>query len=173
MRDAFGGAFLIKIFLVFILIYICFTSLAINYAKAFKVKNKLIEYLESSEIVDLNVLIAAEEDALETFIDQEIVGNMNYNISDIGKTICDTEKLTDDAGKVIAWCHNSGIFIEQETIKSDEKNTEGVYYTVTTYIGWMAPFLNLLTQLNGNNDTEEPIWGLWEISGQTRLIVNK
>ena len=38
MRDAFGGAFMIKLFLVFILIYVCFIALALNYAKAFKVK---------------------------------------------------------------------------------------------------------------------------------------
>ena len=38
MRDAFGGTFMIQIFLVFILIYISFTALALNYAKAFKAK---------------------------------------------------------------------------------------------------------------------------------------
>ena len=41
MRDAFGGAFMIKIFLIFIIVYVCFTALARNYAKAFKVKNKI------------------------------------------------------------------------------------------------------------------------------------
>ena len=38
MRDAFGGTFMIQVFLVFILIYISFTALALNYAKAFKAK---------------------------------------------------------------------------------------------------------------------------------------
>ena len=47
MRDAFGGAFMIKVFLVFIFIYIVFTSLALNYAKAFKVKNTIVNYLEN------------------------------------------------------------------------------------------------------------------------------
>ena len=50
MRDAFGGTFMIQVFLVFILIYISFTALALNYAKAFKVKNKVIDYLENTEI---------------------------------------------------------------------------------------------------------------------------
>ena len=49
MRDAFGGAFMIKLFLVFIIIYVSFTALALNYAKAFKVKNKIIEYIETNE----------------------------------------------------------------------------------------------------------------------------
>ena len=38
MRDAFGGAFMIKIFIIFIFVYICLTAMALNYAKAFKVK---------------------------------------------------------------------------------------------------------------------------------------
>ena len=50
MRDAFGGAFMIKIFLIFIIVYVCFTALALNYAKAFKVKNAIIDYLEDKEI---------------------------------------------------------------------------------------------------------------------------
>ena len=42
MRDAFGGAFMIKLFLVFLAIYIGFTAVAVNYAKAFKVKKFLL-----------------------------------------------------------------------------------------------------------------------------------
>ena len=47
MRDAFGGAFMIKIFIVFIFVYICLTAMALNYAKAFKVKNEIITYYKS------------------------------------------------------------------------------------------------------------------------------
>ena len=36
MRDAFGGEFMLRIFLIFILIYILFTAVVLNYAKAFK-----------------------------------------------------------------------------------------------------------------------------------------
>ena len=57
MRDAFGGAFMIKIFLVFIIIYVGFTALSLNYAKAFKVKNKIIDYLEVNEITGLEGLV--------------------------------------------------------------------------------------------------------------------
>ena len=53
MRDAFGGAFMIKIFIVFIFVYICLTAMALNYAKAFKVKNEIITYLEENEITDV------------------------------------------------------------------------------------------------------------------------
>ena len=42
MRDAFGGAFLIKVMLIFLGIYVAFMAVALNYAKAFKVKKNSI-----------------------------------------------------------------------------------------------------------------------------------
>ena len=171
MRDAFGGAFLIKVFLVFILIYIGFTAMALNYAKAFKVKDKIIEYLESSEIVDLENLDANQMQVMQDFIEYEILGNMNYNQS--GVDICHQKGIDEwnhDTNKRIAYCHDSGIVIEQV---GKAENTEGVYYTVSTYIGWSIPFLNNILALNGNNQEREVPIGVWKISGQTRLIVNE
>ena len=56
MRDAFGGTFMIQIFIVFILIYICFTAMSLNYAKAFRVKNAVIDFVETNEISSLKTL---------------------------------------------------------------------------------------------------------------------
>lgn len=167
MRDAFGGAFMIKLFLVFIAIYIGFTAVALNYAKAFKVKNKIIEYLESSEISNLNNMDASEMLAMQDFIDREILGNMNYNVNHLN--ICQNVDTKDDAGNIIAVCHDSGIVIEEV---EKAKNTEGVYYRVSTYVGWSIPFLNNLLALNGNNAKRAVPIGVWQISGETRLIIN-
>ena len=49
MRDAFGGAFLIKVMLIFLGIYVAFMAVALNYAKAFKVKNYIINVIEQYE----------------------------------------------------------------------------------------------------------------------------
>lgn len=168
MRDAFGGAFMIQVFLVFIFIYIGFTAISLNYAKAFKVKNKVIDYLESNEIIDLDSITASQMTEMYQYFEEEILGNMNYNMSDhnICGNIGDTK---DDAGRTIAICHDSGIKIRQS---GTAENTEGVYYTVTTYVGWSIPFLNKLLALNGNNEERDVVAGTWEIEGQTRLIVN-
>lgn len=185
MRDAFGGAFMIKVFLVFIAVYIGFTAIALNYAKAFKVKNKVIEYLESSEIIDLN-LTAAQRSDLEEFIEIELLGNMNYNVSEFN--ICDRITTTDDTGKTIAYCHNAGIVIKEEPtyeikvtapnegIVIDDptklNNTEGVYYKVETYLGWSMPFFKGFASIGGKKATDTPM-GVWQISGETRVIVNQ
>ena len=52
MRDAFGGEFMIRLFLVFIFIYIMFSAVSLNYAKAFRLKNSVIDYLEKNEILE-------------------------------------------------------------------------------------------------------------------------
>ena len=167
MRDAFGGAFMIKLFLVFIFIYIGFTAVALNYAKAFKVKNKVIDYLENSEIVDFNSMNAVTEAAMDQYFDEEIVGKMNYNFS--GNVICAEVQPNDYKGRKVVYCHDSGIII---TESGRAENTEGVYYTVSTYTGWNISFLNKLLEFSGRDKQQKGVTGLWEISGETRLIVN-
>lgn len=168
MRDAFGGAFMIKLFLVFIFIYICFTAVALNYAKAFKVKNKIIDYLESNEIIDLDSITAEQLNIMNRFFDEEVLGNMNYSVNQ--DNFCSRINTTDYTGKTVAICHDSGIVIRQS---GQAMNTEGVYYTVSTYVGWSVPFLNKLLELNSNNQKQDTVKGLWKISGETRVVINK
>ena len=49
MRDAVGGTFMIKLILVFLAVYIIFMGAALNYAKAFRVKNKVMDIIEQNE----------------------------------------------------------------------------------------------------------------------------
>lgn len=169
MRDAFGGSFMIMIFLVFIMIYICFTAVALNYAKAFKVKNTIIDYLEDNEITNICEMNAHELTTMENFFDTEIVGKHGY-VSKYSKCKNDQYKFED--GECIGYCHSSGVDIDLE---GNAENTEGVYYTVSTYVGWNIGFFSKLAALNGDREDPEvgDATGTWTISGQTRLIVNK
>lgn len=155
MRDAFGGSFMIKLFLLFIIIYVGFTALALNYAKAFKVKNKVIDYIEQNELYNFDSMSAETKNSMETFFETEILGKMNYRAT-IGCSHDRKEK----------YCNN-GIRIEEA---GKAENTEGVYYRVTTSIGWSAPFINSLLSFNGSKSNRN-IAGYWRISGETRLIV--
>ncbi len=170
MRDAFGGAFMIELFLVFIFIYICFTAVALNYAKAFKVKNVVVDYLEENEIVNLDsALTAEEEQKLNDFFEEELLGKRKYNPS-IPNFCSHISNQKNDAGERIAYCSDLGIVIRKT---GTDAKTGGVYYTVSTYVAWDAGFLNMLTALNGDNKKNDEIRGTWRISGQTRLIVRK
>lgn len=168
---------MIQIFLIFILIYIGFTAVALNYAKAFKVKNAVIDYLENSEISSLDGMTAEDFRQMEEFFATEIIGKTGYHFQQNGQNICQGRGIeTNLEGKTVAICDESGVIIRQSNIDENgnviKGNTEGVYYTVSTFVGWSIPFLNKLLALNGNNEQKETIMGVWEISGQTRLIVN-
>ena len=52
MREGFGGTFTIQLILVFLAIYIAFIAVALNYAKAFRVKNQIINLIEQNEGID-------------------------------------------------------------------------------------------------------------------------
>ncbi len=158
MRDAFGGAFMIKLFLVFIIIYVGFTSIALNYAKAFKAKNIVIEYLEKNEISSLDMTATAEAQ-MEEYFEEEIVGNENYiyPIKNCGKS----------SGYPTKCFNNIGIKIEQRN--SSTKNKLGVYYRVTTYFGFQMPFFDRLIAIDTGEDGPN-ITGKWEIVGETRPI---
>ena len=161
MRDAFGGAFMIKLFLVFLAIYIGFTAVAVNYAKAFKVKNKVVEYLENNEVTDMKHMSASELDSMEEFFEKEILGQMNYRIATSSMNCTGT-----------VYCNN-GIAIKQINPGDKFRNKLGVYYKVETYVGWSLPFLNNLLAVNGDYDTSEVAFGTWRVAGETRPIVNE
>ena len=171
MRDAFGGAFMIRLFLVFIFIYMFFTAIALNYAKAFKAKNIVIEYLESKEVYNLGSASATEIEAMEQYFEKEILGGLNYRVS----TQCGrvTNKPCEEPGGIgTVYCAN-GIKIVQVCPNITERNKMGVYYKVETNFTWNLGFLRTLTALSSDRPNGEVSVGIWKISGETRPIVKQ
>ena len=76
MRDSFGGAFMIYLFLIFIVIYITFMGVAINYAKVFRVKNNVINILEQNQF---SMNDGSRDDILESVDDY--LAKVPYNIN--------------------------------------------------------------------------------------------
>ncbi len=118
MRDAFGGVFMIRLFLVFIVIYVAFAAVSLNYAKAFRIKNKIIDLVEKNEIIDLNAL---KSDNFREQLDI-ILNNSNYNKN------CNKEIIQAETGEVIGYCYR-GIVISQES----STRLEGTTSTIIKY----------------------------------------
>ena len=168
MRDAFGGAFMIRLFLVFIFIYMFFTAIALNYAKAFKVKNKVIDYLEDNEIMDVNGMYAKDYEAMGQYFEKELLGNLNYRVD---TSMMDCKDDNDSAYIKLAYCQD-GIKITQINSGNTKSDGVGVYYRVETYFTWSIPFLRQLMALSSNKQNGETASGVWTISGETRTIIN-
>ena len=157
MRDAFGGAFMIKLFIVFIIIYVGFTAVALNYAKAFKAKNIVIEYLENNEISSLD-MPAAEEIKFRKYVELEVVDKLGYVFPN---------RLKNCNSKTTKCFEDIGIKIEQRN--SSSKNKLGVYYRVTTYFGFQLPSFDRLFAISGRSGGDD-LAGVWTIVGETRPI---
>lgn len=122
MKDAFGGAFMIKIILIFLSIYIAFMAVALNYAKAFRVKNQIINIIEQYEGF-------YESGNGKTTDVKEVIKNYAQRMS---YDVPIPERMpTPDNNKE---CTDLGYCIT--TINSGN----GTYYVVETYVYLQMPF---------------------------------
>lgn len=119
MRDAFGGAFIIKLLIIFIAIYVSMIAIALAYTKAFRIKDQIINYIEENEGIDNNV-----ENQIDSY-----VASMQYYVTGVGPG--------SSAGPTD--CYSRGYCISE--MASDEYR--GTYYIVTTYMQFKFPFFGL------------------------------
>ena len=125
MREAIGGALLIKLVMFFIVIYVCFLAIAINYSITFRVKNNIINLIEEYEGYDL----------ARPHVEQYIAGIGYY------REHASALALSNDAS-----CH-SGYCIQELT------STRGKYYKVTTYVSFDFPIIGEVTNFPVSGET--------------------
>ena len=123
MREAMGGALLIKLVMFFIVIYVCFLAIAINYSITFRVKNQIINLIEAYE---------GYENAEEKINDY--VSSIGYYRASVGQVSID------------ASCDN-GYCIEEINAE------RGRYYRVTTYVSFDFPIIGRITNFPVSGET--------------------
>ena len=154
MRDAFGGAFMLKIALVFFVVYVCFMAMAINYAKAFRIKNRLVNIIEQYQyngqasdtepaIKEINKYL---EDAHQVYADGE---------SNSKKSTCE-KMYNDEAGLAESFYYtkNGACIITYGTMGAFGESSR--YYKVATFLELSIPFLGIGMTI--------------PISGETKII---
>lgn len=130
MREAFGGAFTIKLMLIFLAIYIAFIAVALNYAKAFRVKNKIIDIIEQNEGID-------------SYIDTKegsVIGDINSYLNTVSYYVNLANIKNNNTENIN--CYDRGYCIEETTALVSDGITSK-YYKVTTYININFPFFKL------------------------------
>ena len=128
MRDAFGGTFMLQIFMVFFIIYVSIIGVAMNFAKIYRIKNNVINILEQNQYTGkINDVI---EKKLDTYL-----SNAHYVLSDNTKVINQCKNKAGDAyDKDLI---KKGIC----AIKKGEKDKP--YYSVTVYYIIDFPVMNI------------------------------
>ena len=160
MRDAFGGVFMFRLMLIFIVIYVAFTAISFKYAKSFRVKNSVIDFIETNQIIDIDKFFSGGTGTKLAALDH-VLAIAEYDISceNVGQkegTITDK-----DTKETIGYCHN-GVIILKNTQKTTDKVT---YYNVYTYVNWELGELNKILSLAGESD-DEVVHGRWSITGE-------
>ena len=129
MREAIGGALLIKLVMFFIVIYVCFLAIAINYSITFRVKNNIINLIEEYEGYDLEKSHIEEYIAGVGYYKSTGITGLSYN--DSGNTVCASE----------GYC------------VSKLSSARGYYYKVTAYVTFDFPIIGRLTQFPVSGET--------------------
>lgn len=162
MRDSFGGVFMIRLFLVFIFIYVAFAAISLNYAKAFKLKNSIISFIEENEIISLES-ISRYEDELN-----QILTKSQYT-----DKVCNDGNGTIESaeGHIDAYCYNGIVISLESTKKVSDKNSTIIKYNVYTYADWNLGIINKILLLGGQRENSHPyVSSTWEIVGEATVV---
>lgn len=131
MREAIGGTWLLALVLIFIVLFSSFIAVAINYTKAFRVKNEIINIIERDEgfITDVeNGKTTAEK--IDEYLEQ-----IGYNRGDLN-IVCPSDIYGEDSRTDGG---NNYCYKLIQTVDSDTKK-EG-YYKVTSFVIIELPFV--------------------------------
>lgn len=142
MRDAFGSTFMFKILIIFIVVYVSFMTIAVGYAKAFRIKNGVIDILEqnqydSREINDWNDIIINKVDVF--------LAKFAYNYPE------------ENYPAALNHCNSMGGEYSDNgvcIITNDPINEREVYYTVVVYLIIDFPFFNYTPVIPIYGETE-------------------
>ena len=135
MKEGIGGTFMIYVLLVFLAVYITFVAVAFNYARAFRVKNKVIDIIEQNE--GIGDYRNTSDNAMVQI--NEYLGQVSYNESEnVTSNNCPNYVSGDDNHYFNT---QRGYCVQRITASNSEYY--GEYYKVTTFITLKIPFLNI------------------------------
>lgn len=140
MKDAFGGSFILKIMLIFFVVFICFMTVAINFSKTFRIRSNVINILERSESRSF------DDGTVEATIDSYLA-NVGYSYP--GDTYI----------KVRENCTNQGGSLTERGVCVVSLN-DGTYYKVIAYIVMEFPLFNtgMIIPISGETKVLKMSW---------------
>lgn len=157
MKDAFGSAYMFWMIIFFITLFIIFFASSLNYTKAFKAKNRIVEIIEKHDDVLNNDPSGCTGDGtcyLSTSVEQEInddLSDMGYRVSSVASA-CEVSDRFENSYVVGKTLTNNYEYCIYGT------NTDkGTYYGVRTYIYFEIPIFGIKMKF--------PVYGETKIKG--------
>lgn len=119
MRDAFGSTFMFKLIIIFIVFYVSFMTIAVGYAKVFKIKNGVINILEQNQF----------DSSLASDWNHVIEGKVDTYLSNLNYKYADNKAIKDNCDKAGGRLSNNGA-----CIVSNKLSNASAYYEVIVYL---------------------------------------
>ena len=142
MRDAFGGTFMLKLFMVFFIIYVSFIGVALNFAKIYRVKNNVINILEQYRYSGKTTVDNDIDNRLGSYLHSV---PYQYRPSSAKDSLCYSKASEDKIDSYLF--SNYGVCVVQ-------KGEEGKhYYGVTVYHVIEMPIMNLSIPIAASGET--------------------
>lgn len=141
MRDAFGGTFMFKIIIIFIVFYVTFMAIAANYAKVFKIKNNVINILEQSQF---NYNDANDWNGIVNN------GKISTYLSSVAYNHKDNDNIVNDCRNRAGQLSSNGVCIRGESL-----GKSSAYYEVTVYMVVSFPLFSIdfVIPISGETET--------------------
>lgn len=147
MKESIGGTWLIGIVALFIVLFSAFMAYSINYTKAFRAKNGIIDLIEQNEGYTFyngsNIENRTQEDLMNDLSVQAkayaLVKSMGYDYGSKSenKVVCNNDGTISDATKMDAAYQPGGYCVYRFC------NSDGTYrYKVVTYVMMKFPVIN-------------------------------
>ena len=163
MRESIGGALTLEIIIVFMVLVNSYLAYSVNYSRAFKVKNAIIDLIENNEGYPSGEAINCTANNKENTFSGRFC-NILKSYGYTAKNYPPRDKACSDVPHAPG-LDDLGICIIPHTNIIGQENTDstytGVYYTVYTYINIDLPILkNILQNMPG----------VFRIAGDTNII---
>ena len=147
MRDAIGQVFTLQIILAFVLLINGYMAYSVNYTRAFRVKNQIVNIIEQYEGPYNDEGI----DKINEYIDR-----MAYDVNNQQML-----NFQNDNGDAVCPGYNGWCYVEHNVSVNDaDGERKGTYYTVVTFVNIDIPVINNILGL-GN---------FLQVVGETRTI---
>ena len=137
MRDAFGSTFMFKLIIIFIVFYVSFMTIAVSYAKVFRVKNGVIDILEQyqydSNAFNAQNIIDKVDNYLKEFPYNE---GRNNNVENMCKADYENKNRESDKTFSYKFTENGACII------GTDLGEGSVFYEVVVYLVVSFPLFN-------------------------------
>lgn len=147
MRDAIGQVFTLQIILAFVLLINGYMAYSVNYTRAFRVKNQIVNIIEQYEGPYNDEALAK----INSYINQ-----ITYNVNNQQLLNFQNDNPDAECPNYNGWC-----YVPHEVTTNDgDGERQGTYYTVVTFVNIDIPVINNILGL-GN---------FLRVVGETRTI---